>query len=298
MSVLIANYIFSLSILLAIAIPTAFQIRCGALSLAHTAFFGVGAYFSSYIWRYWFPGEFVTGLTFIAAFIGAIITGGIFGAIVGKITNKVAGDALLVITLLIVEIVRRIGEVSSCFAGTSGVVISRFTNITPVERSWILTFIAIFWALGSGMVIWRLNRSGILGMADYTRHDREVARLLGIPTHQIFNFAFIWSGIVSAGSGTLHASFYGFVSPAEFSVWHAIVVFVMALAGWKYGLKGIIISTSVLYAIPKIFELVGVRIKIGFGNLDTVTLSELWPLTFAILLALLSFVRIAQKDEK
>ena len=288
MVALAATYVFALAILISMALPIAHQIRCGCLSLAHTALMATGAFGSSLLWRSTFYGS-VTWVGLALAACLAAVVGALCGAIVGYLADRVPGDAFIVVTLLLVGTVQRIGEASPTLAPPAGIAIRRFVGLDPTIRAVLLAGIALLWAAAAWVISRRLARPGLAGIADTVRHDREVAEGLGIRPGRVLIATFTWAGIQCSVAGCLHVAFHGFVAASEFGLWHSIVVFVMALAAWRHGSTAVVAAAAVLYAIPQALELSGVQLRIGTGAASSLSLGQIWPATFAIILAMLAF---------
>jgi len=135
----------------------------------------------------------------------------------------------------------------------------------------------------------RFVRSGIGVLADTIRHDPEVAEQVGLPTKQLQRLLVMLSSSTAAAAGALHAHFTGYVVPATFGLWHSITVFVIALAGWRRGIRGVVIACGVLHLVPESLKLLSFRIPVSLGRMNSLALTDFWPLVFAVLVCWLAF---------
>ncbi len=294
MASLIASYVFFFAFYLALALPTSVLLRGGVMSLSHSACAALGAFLAAGLATLPVQGE--AGVLQLALIFAACVgLGTLTGFLFGAVALRGVGDSVLVITLLFVEIVERIGEMLPFAGGVTGAGVRRLESWDPTARAWLVATLSMAWAGLATVVARRIERSRLGSILDAIRHDDEVAQLTGLPVWRCRLGLFIWSGAVCGGAGCLYGAFVGYVAPAAFGLWPSIVVFVIALAGWRGGVPGVLLATGVLYALPELLRGFVFRIPIGIGQLESISLVDLWPLVFAVLLGATAWLRGPKK---
>lgn len=270
----------------------------GLLDLGFIAFYAVGAYLyallasphllEQFAWiRAALPDGFHVSIWVTLPLAGLIA--GFCGLLLGAPTLKLRGDYLAIVTLGFGEIVRiflnnlnapvnitngpqGISQIEplSLFgvslAGERGV-IDLFGLAVPSVLAYYYVLLAI--AAVAVVMCYRLVNSRTGRAWKAIREDEIAAKAMGINTRNMKLLAFAMGAAFGGVSGSLFASFQGFVSPESFTLFESIVVLAMVVLGGLGNIRGVVIGAALLAAIPEALRLVVIPIQeafLGQGN--------------------------------
>jgi branched-chain amino acid transport system permease protein len=222
------------------------------VSLATTAFFGVGAYTVAVL------GEILPWpvVLLIAAALGAFVA-----AIVGLSTLRLSGVYFVIFTFGLTELIR---QLVVWFEVNKSRVLGRyvFVDITQADIYWqLLALTAAVFVLG-----WLIARSRLGFALRVIGEDETVAKHCGIDTTFAKVALFTISATVMTLVGAIMAPRWTYIEPSiAFNSMISFQVLIMALLGGAHRLWG-----PVLGAVPLtlLFELLSAR----FPNTFTITL--------------------------
>jgi branched-chain amino acid transport system permease protein len=226
----------------------------GQLSLAHAAFFAIGAY-SSAILTTRLGFDFWSGLA-----VGAVIAF-VAGIAVSLATFRVRGYYLALVTLAFAEIVRVI--ISYWIDLTRGMMGIRGIppiTIGPWELSSPLAmfYIAfVFCLLGAAIyqaITYSTVGKGLLALRD----DELAARSAGLDTRQLKVIAFSIGAVYASCGGSIVAHYYTAITPDLASLHETIAILVILVVGGLGSAAGAVFGSTVVNLLPEIFR--------GFGD--------------------------------
>lgn len=208
--------------------------------------------------------------------LGALLAG-VFGALLGAPTLKLRGDYLAIVTLGFGEIIRifmnnlngpvnitngpqginmidpiRVFGVS--LAGESG---SHATvHVGALSMPSVNAYYFLFLALCIAIIFisTRLQNSRLGRAWVAIREDEIAAKAMGINTRNIKLLAFAMGASFGGVSGSMFASFQGFVSPESFSLTESIAVLAMVVLGGMGHIPGVVLGGIILSALPEVLR--------------------------------------------
>ena len=278
----------------------------GLLDLGYVAFYAVGAYLfallsSSHLienftfFQYAFPNGF-TFSSWTLLFIAAVIAG-FFGLLLGFPVLRLRGDYLAIVTLGFGEIIRiflnnlntpinltngpqGIGGISPLIL--FGIDFSKSVNFLNVELSSLQLHYYLFLAMSIAIVLIskRLEHSRLGRAWVAVREDEVAAKACGINTTRVKLWAFVLGASFGGISGSLFASFQGFISPESFILMESIVIVSMVVLGGMGNIYGVIVGAVLLYAIPEILRLTARQLQEFFLGAEVVPTEALRMLLF------------------
>lgn len=260
----------SVNILLAISLNLVVGIS-GELSLGHAGFMCIGAYVGSLF-------SLMTQEVITSAFIRfplAIIIGGAVAAIMGFLIGipvlRLQGDYLAIVTLAFGEIIKNIFNNMYLSVDKNGMFFSMSVDKyskhvfdlntkkdlikgaqgitgTPQDSSFIVCFIVIMVAL---FVLLNLidSKTGRNIMA--ARDNRIAAEAMGINVTRAKMTAFVVSAFIAGTAGVLYSHNLRTLIAAKFDYNMSILVLVFVVLGGMKNMRGVIIATTILYALPE-----------------------------------------------
>ncbi len=245
----------------------------GELSLGHAGFMCVGAYvggvFSILV------QDTVTSP--VVRIILAIIIGGIaaaiFGFLIGIPVLRLRGDYLAIVTLGFGEIIKSIANNIYIAKDINGVHFSFAAPVAdidaassvdifkgaqgikaPQDTTLLLVVIVLMISL---IVIMDLvdSKTGRACMA--IRDNYIAAQSVGINVTKYRLVAFVISAAIAGVAGVLYSHSLAVLAPKKFDYNFSILILVFVVLGGLGSMRGSVIATVVLYALPEIFRELG-----------------------------------------
>ena len=279
----------------------------GLLDLGFVAFYAVGAYMyallaSPHLFENfpWIAALFPDGMhTPIWAVIPlAAVLAGLAGVLLGTPVLKLRGDYLAIVTLGFGEIIRvfmnNLEHPVNITNGPRGLDRIDPMIIGPYSDPWIsfgkplvigdvtIPSVTLYYYLFLSLVVvsvvicHRLETSRIGRAWMAIREDEIAAKAMGINTRNMKLLAFGMGATFGGVSGSMFASFQGFVSPESFSLMESVMIVAMIVLGGLGHLPGVILGAVLLAALPEVLRYVaGPLQQMTDGRLDAAILRQL-----------------------
>lgn len=227
----------------------------GQLSLAHAAFFGLGAYTSALLflrlkWSMWL------GLP-----AAAILTGLVAFAL-GWVILRVRGHRFIIITVVFAELMKLAAtnwvDVTRGFMGLPGLQIPTLyvpgigsIDISSKERFYYVVLAAgiLAFALCRRMVRSSIGRAFVL-----VRENEVLAESLGISAFRYCMIAFVSGAALAGAAGSLYAHYIGFISPDLFNFSYVTIMLIMVILGGKGTLIGPALGAVIFTFLPELLR--------------------------------------------
>jgi branched-chain amino acid transport system permease protein len=274
----------------------------GLLDLGYVAFFAIGAYMYGLLASpqltetfAWMAAMFPNGMHAPLWIVIPAAAGlaGFFGVLLGAPTLRLRGDYLAIVTLGFGEIIRvflnnldnpvnitngpkGLGQIDSL--SFFGLNLGKTVNVAGFEVVSVSLYYYLFLALVVLSVVishrLQLSRVGRAWMA--IREDEIAAKAMGINTRNLKLLAFGMGATFGGVSGTMFASFQGFISPESFSLMESVMIVAMVVLGGIGHLPGVILGAVMLSALPEVLRYVaGPMQAMTGGRLDAAILRQL-----------------------
>lgn len=247
----------------------------GELSLGHAGFMCVGAFSSAFFTKCMEDSSMNPTVRFIIALLIGIVFAAFFGFLIGIPVLRLRGDYLAIVTLAFGEIIKNVmnvlyvGRDSKGFhfsikdatalnMDTDGELIvngAKGITGTPHQSTFTIGVILIILSL---IVVYNLvnSRSGRAIMA--TRDNRIAAESVGIDVTKFKLLAFTISAALAGVAGVLYAHNLSMLKVSGFDYNMSILILVYVVLGGIGNLRGSMIATIILYALPELLR--------GFAN--------------------------------
>lgn len=215
----------------------------GQLSLAHGAFFGVGAYVvglltTDYDWSFW------------AAFLVAIVATTVLGYVSGLIALRTQGAYFAIFTMalgfLIFIVVTRWESVTHAQSGVSGVKFPE--NIGPIDftKPTTMYYFVLLFLAGAAYTTHALLRSSAGRSLVAIRTSEDLAKSIGVNVAVSKQLAFTASATIAGLAGGLFASLNGFIGPDSAGIDRTFEILLFLLIGGMGTVMGPIIGSLVV----------------------------------------------------
>jgi len=280
----------------------------GLLDLGYIAFYALGSYLFALLaspqlldtfpaLRATFPNGMHTHIWLAIPMAAGLA--GFAGVLLGAPTLKLRGDYLAIVTLGFGEIIRvfllnldapvnitngprGIGPIDSPripipftdftfdFGQAHQLFGMNFPNVTNFY------FLFLLLVLFSVLICHRLERSRIGRAWMAIREDEIAAKAMGINTRNMKLLAFGMGATFGGVSGTMFATFQGFVSPESYILNESIIIVAMVVLGGIGHLPGVIVGALLLAMLPEVLRYVASPLQnLTGGRLDASILRQL-----------------------
>ncbi len=218
----------------------------GDLSLGHAAFYAVGGYagcaFALYV-----------DLPFGISFVLSLLVGGVAAAIVGflisKAILKLRGDYLAIVTLAFGEFIRSFVKIIPGLGGTKGLigVPTYSSRVVGFSLSYIVVLLVI-------IAVYNLTHSRV-GRAVTAIRDNSIAvESVGIDIKRMKVLVFTIASFMAGVAGVLFGFYKTTLTPSDFTYNLSIEVLVMVVLGGMGSIKGSVIASVVIVALPELLR--------------------------------------------
>lgn len=230
----------------------------GILSIAHAAFYGVGAYTAALIAPY-------TGGAFSVELVLCLGCGVILGVLVSLPALQMEGDELVVATFAFqvccTSILRNWTEVTNGPSGIAGIPPLQIAD-WPISSRPALGVVVL---LTTGILIAALHyvASSPFGRTlKAIREDERLSVALGKNVARFKIITFALGGGLAAVAGMLYAHYATFIDPSSFTVETSILIISIVIIGGAGRLSGALLGTLLLVAIPELFRFIDIEYRV------------------------------------
>ena len=225
----------------------------GILSIAHAAFYGVGAYVAALM-------ALRLDTPFLLNIFLSIIAAGAFGAIVGIPSLRLRDDYFIIATfafqIIIFSILNNLVGFTGGPLGLPGI---PQPNIFGYEISTHLEFLILVLIL-AGLTYWIANRivkSPFGRLLKAIREDEVFVQAAGRNVASAKVKVFIISAALGSISGVIYATYITYIDPTSFTVMESIFIISIVIIGGAGNLKGSILGAAFLVALPELLRFIG-----------------------------------------
>ena len=227
----------------------------GQLSLAHAAFFALGAYTSGLLfvrakWSMWL------GLP------AAAIATGLIAFVLGSVILRTRGHRFIIITVVFAELMKLVAtnwiDMTRGFMGLPGLQIPALyvpgigaIDLAAKGRFYYVVLVAVIVAF---VVCRSIVRSSIGRKFVLIRENEPLAESLGISAFRYAMIAFVVGAALAGAAGSLYAHYVGFVSPDLFNFSYVTIMLIMVILGGKGTLVGPALGAVIFTFLPELLR--------------------------------------------
>jgi ABC-type branched-subunit amino acid transport system permease subunit len=235
----------------------------GSLSLAHPAFFGIGAYTAAIL-------ATRAGWPFLAGVLAAVLAAAVVAVLVGVPLFRLAEHAFAVGTLglaLVASVVANNWvEVTRGPLCVTGIPKPRLGPLA------ITTLPAFYWLALAALVAVALFYRGLttfrLGRAFHAVRDNEpLAGAAGIDPLKYRLLAFTLAAAIAGGIGALYVHYLSVMCPEEMTVALTVNLLVIVFLGGVGSLRGVLLGAVLFTALPEVLRLAPTWRLVIYGGL-------------------------------
>jgi branched-chain amino acid transport system permease protein len=262
---------------------------CGMFSLAHSAYFAIGAYVYAVLTTAY-------GVGFAPALLAAVAMGAALSVLLSLPSWRLRGDFFLLITLaaqaVIFSSIYNWGDITLQLGslpnltngpyGIGGVPGPRFFSdvLAPVEQIAVVGFACVC------AVVWTLrllDRSAWGRMLRAMRDDELALRNLGKNVRVVKAQALALACATATIGGVIYAAYAGYVDPAICSVEDSVLLLGAVVIGGPGTVRGAVVGATLVVMIPEVFRALDLpataaaNIRLGLFGLLMVLLVHFRP---------------------
>lgn len=222
----------------------------GLLSIAHAAFYGIGAYISTLL-------MVKLGFNFFLTIPLAILGAMIFAVIVALPSLRLKRDYFLLSTLafqiIIFSILYNWIPLTRGPYGIPGIPKPKILGFEVGEIP-IYFILAVLISFLIFLIFQQLYSSPFGRVLKSIREDEIVTNALGKDPTKFKIEAFIIGGGLAAIAGSLYASYVTYIDPTSFTLDESVFILSIIIIGGTGNLKGPIIGTVIMIFLPEILR--------------------------------------------
>jgi branched-chain amino acid transport system permease protein len=227
----------------------------GQLSLAHAAFFALGAYTSALLfvrlkWSMWL------GLPAATLFVGFV------AFVLGAVILRTRGHRFIIITVVFAELMKLVAtnwvDVTRGFMGLPGLTVPPLVipgigeiGLASKDRFYYVVLAA---AVVAFLLCRALVRSPVGRKFALIRENEGLAESLGISAFRYSMIAFVVGAALAGAAGSLYAHYVGFVSPDLFNFSYVTIMLIMVILGGKGTLLGPALGAVIFTFLPELLR--------------------------------------------
>lgn len=250
----------------------------GMFTVAHAAFFGIGAYGTALLMPAlgpgWVPVGIIAGSLLAAAFAG----------IIGIAALRERGQYLMLVTFS-VQIIFSVAALNLPFTGGDNGIggipplgIGGLTAKSPVAAMIVVLALAV---AVYGLLRY-IERSSLGRLLRAIREDEYAAEALGADVFAAKMFAFVVSAGLAGFAGAVFAHHASYINPVSFSFEVAILIVTISVLGGQYSLLGAMAGALIVVWLPYLIDFLGI---------ENVKVSAITQLIYGLVLIVVLFIR-------
>ena len=216
--------------------------RTGQLSLAHGAFFGLGAYSVAIAFRLW-------AVPPLAGLVIAAVVGGSIALGLGLVTLRLRGIYFAIATLAFAEVWRTVAlQLPDLSGGTVGIAMAPLFDGDRIASYYVIGAIFVLALALSLAVRWSRWQYAVTAV----RANETVARVMGLDVVRVKVGLFAASATLAALAGGFYMPFITHTDPFDaFDIGRSVSSLVFPIFGGLYTSAGPVIGTIVMRSLEE-----------------------------------------------
>jgi branched-chain amino acid transport system permease protein len=225
----------------------------GLLSIAHAAFYGVGAYVAALL-------ALKLNSPFLANIICAIILSGLLGALVGIPSLRIRDDYFAIATFAFQVITFSIMNNWVSFTGgpmgLPGIPQPTIFGL-EINTHYRFLFLISFLCIVTFWICHKIVNSPFGRVLKAIREDEVFAQAMGknVASYKVLVFV-IGAGMASV-AGVMYAYYISFIDPTSFTVMESIFIISIVIIGGAGNIWGSVLAAVILVILPEALRFVG-----------------------------------------
>jgi len=258
------DYILHLLIIVALYIPFALSLNLivghsGVLSIMHAAFYGLGAYATAILTKFYDVPFFSSMI--IGAFVSAVIA-----SLVAYSLKKVKGDyyalASIGLSVIMYSLFMNLEGITRGPFGIFGIARPSLFGYSFTSIVSFLLFAIVIAGL-SASILHILTRTHFGRVLHAIREDEDVLIPFLYNVNKYKMTVFALGAVFASISGSLYASYISFIDPSSFTLNESIFLLTVIILGGLASTRGVIAGVVVLTLLPEVLRFIGLPNEIA-----------------------------------
>lgn len=244
--------IFSIYAMLALSLNLLFGYT-GLMSLAHAAFFGIGAYAVGILTTKTEANFFVAS---VIGIISSMITAALWGLVLSKFKGDYYTFGSLGVTIIVFATMLNWQNLTSGPFGIPGIHRPSFLGIdfSLNVNFLLLTLVCL---VSTYIVSDFIVKSSFGRALKAIREDEQALQVFGYNVHHFKLLIFIIAAGLAAIAGALFAAYITYIDPTSFSASEAVFLWSIIILGGLANLRGSLLGALFLILLPEALRFVG-----------------------------------------
>lgn len=225
----------------------------GLLSVAHAAFYGIGAYATAIL-------STSFGVNFFLSLIIGVLIAAIASFFIGIVLSKFSGDYFALgsigFNVIVFSVFLNWQELTKGPLGIPGISRPSLFGITFSDNSSFLILALLFLAFVYFSSRFIVN-SSFGRVLKAIREDEKAIQVFGYNTPYFKLAIFVIGAMMAAVAGSLFASYITFIDPSTFILPESIFILAIIILGGLANLRGSVLGALFLVLLPELLRFVG-----------------------------------------
>jgi branched-chain amino acid transport system permease protein len=225
----------------------------GLVSVAHAAFFGIGAYVAGLM-------ALMCHSPFMINVLCAVILTALFGIFIGLLSLRIHDDYFVIVTfafqVITFSIFNNWDSLTGGALGLSGIPRPKILWVTISSDFGFLVLVAFF-DIAILLIARRIVRSPFGRVLKAIREDEVFAQAAGKNVAAYKILIFLLGGGIAAVAGVIYAYYISFIDPTSFTIMESIFILAMVIIGGAGSLWGSVAGAIILVSLPELCRFLG-----------------------------------------
>ncbi len=224
------------------------------LTMGQAAFYGIGAYISTY-----FLMQF--NLPFIVVAVAVMALTGLFSFLISYASMKLKGDYFILATMgfqmIVYTVLYNWTDVTRGPYGVSGIPPIKLFGAIEVEGVWGYAALTIIIAIVAGFLFNGIKSSPFGRVLRAIKNDELSVAAMGRNPITFKSWAFFLSAAFSGLAGLIYASYVSYIDPTSFTLDESIFIISALFIGGTGNIKGPVLGAVFVVVLPELLRFVG-----------------------------------------
>ena len=225
----------------------------GLLSLAHAAFYGLGAYATALMWLYMGTGFWIN------IFIGILVSA-VLGVIIAYPSLRIYDDYFAIATfgfqMIVFSIFNNWVDFTKGPLGIPGIPSPSVFGY-QISSHWSFFLLSFLFMIITYWLVKRLVNSPFGLVLKGIREDEVFTKAAGKNVTQNKIWVFVIGGAMASIAGALYAHYISYIDPTSFTINESIFMISIVIIGDMASLNGSILGAVVLVILPEALRFIG-----------------------------------------
>jgi len=225
----------------------------GLLSLAHAAFYGIGAYAMALMWLYLGTGFWIN------IWIG-IIFSALLGVVIAYPSLRIYDDYFAIATfgfqMIVFSVFNNWVEFTKGPLGIPGIPSPTIFGY-PIQSHVSYFLLSLFFVLITYIIVKRLVESPFGLVLKGIREDEVFTKAAGKNVTLYKIWVFVIGGALASIAGAIYAVYISYIDPTSFTINESIFMISIVIIGGMASLRGSILGAIVLVILPEALRFIG-----------------------------------------